>query len=63
MTRHRPTCPDCGSPLFDHGIGSYEFWGQRSVHHDWQCENPDCPTAPQDAQPEEELELPDDPPN
>jgi len=26
----------------DHGIGSYEYWGSKGVHHDWRwC----CPTC------------------
>lgn len=32
-------CDDCALPcygvLVDEGIGAYEFWGQRGVHHDY----------------------------
>jgi hypothetical protein len=32
-------CSDCGkecsSTQIDEGIGPYEFWGARGVHHDW----------------------------
>ena len=32
-------CDDCGLPCFgvkvDEGIGPYEYWGQRGVHHDY----------------------------
>ena len=40
----RPTCPDCGNPLVDHGIGAYEFWGQRGRDVQWVCEV--CEEAP-----------------
>jgi hypothetical protein len=39
----RPLCPECETPMEDHGIGAYEFWGQRCVDHDWVC--PACEDA------------------
>lgn len=39
-------CDECGeactATLQDHGIGSYEFWGARGTHHDWQVLSPCC---------------------
>jgi hypothetical protein len=39
-------CDDCGDACtarpVDMGIGSYEFWGSRGVHHDWQILSPCC---------------------
>ena len=32
------TCPECGDVpghMVDEGIGPYEFWGAKGVHHDW----------------------------
>jgi hypothetical protein len=26
----------------DHGIGAYEYWGSRGVHHDWQDTCTEC---------------------
>lgn len=37
-----PYCRDCGSNdvrMVDNGIGPFEYWGSRGVHHDWQ---PEC---------------------
>ena len=39
----RPLCPDCGHPMEDEGIGSYEYWGQRCVDTQWVCEH--CASA------------------
>jgi len=33
--------------LVDHGIGSYEFWGERGTHHDYQWESECCEAPPQ----------------
>jgi hypothetical protein len=45
-------CNECGAPVstdengqlpqVDLGIGPYEFWGDRGVHHDWQTVSPCC---------------------
>jgi len=32
----------CTSVVRDLGIGSYEFWGHKSVHHDYQVVSPCC---------------------
>lgn len=37
------SCGDsCSATMQDMGIGSYEFWGSRGVHHDWQALSPCC---------------------
>lgn len=48
----RPECPDCGTPMEDEGIGAYEYWGQRCIHHDWVC--PACRDAAANPPVEEE---------
>lgn len=39
-------CDCCGEAccpvLVDCGIGSYEFWGAKGTHHDWQALSPCC---------------------
>ena len=39
-------CDCCGEPCTateqDFGIGPYEFWGDRGVHHDWRYVSPCC---------------------
>lgn len=39
-------CDDCGlecdAILEDQGIGSYEYWGSRGVHHDYRNVSPCC---------------------
>lgn len=39
-------CADCGhacrATVIDNGIGAYEFWGARGVHHDYQQASPCC---------------------
>jgi hypothetical protein len=39
-------CSDCGryvrAVVIDNGIGPYEFWGQRGVHHDYVQASPCC---------------------
>ena len=38
-----PICKDWKDTVWaDEGIGPYEFWGSREVHHDWQESCPDC---------------------
>jgi len=32
----------CGTIEVDNGIGPYEFWGDRGVHHDWQTVSGCC---------------------
>lgn len=44
--RGRMYCVGCKAWVLpverDHGIGSYEYWGCRGVHHEWHTECPDC---------------------
>ncbi|TDV06034.1 hypothetical protein [Paraburkholderia caballeronis] len=39
-------CPRCECNVrtvrVDFGIGSYEYWGARGVHHDWRDVCPEC---------------------
>jgi hypothetical protein len=48
MTRplRRGDCPACSIPRTvrptDEGIGAYEYWGSREVHHDWRYLCPEC---------------------
>lgn len=39
-------CNNCGmaceAEIQDQGIGPYEFWGSRGVHHDWVEASPCC---------------------
>jgi len=39
-------CASCKSWVLpverDHGIGPYEYWGSRGVHHNWRTECPEC---------------------
>jgi hypothetical protein len=28
--------------LRDHGIGGFEYWGSKEVHHDWRTECREC---------------------
>lgn len=39
-------CSDCGractATMVDFGIGPYEFWGDRGVHHDYHAASPCC---------------------
>ena len=38
-------CPNCGEVegrWQDEGIGAYEFWGAKSIDHDWQYVCPYC---------------------
>jgi len=36
-------CGDqCEGMLVDEGIGSYEYWGAKGVHHDWVCVSRCC---------------------
>ena len=42
-------CAACGLPAdtrpVDHGIGSYEFWGDRGFHEDWYYDTTCCEAA------------------
>jgi hypothetical protein len=42
-------CSSCGRPctavMVDEGIGPYEYWGSRGVHHDYQIESDCCGAA------------------
>lgn len=44
--REHGICDCCGVPCTatkqDFGIGAYEFWGDRGVHHDWRYASPCC---------------------
>lgn len=48
--RARGICSGCGEKAVfrveDFGIGSYEFWGSRGTHHDWQWISFCCSEAP-----------------
>lgn len=39
-------CDECGEEctaiVTDMGIGSYEYWGAKGVHHDWAVVSPCC---------------------
>ena len=39
-------CDNCGEPCvgvwIDEGIGPYEYWGTRGVHHDWTVASDCC---------------------
>jgi hypothetical protein len=60
---HRGYCPSCKANVtaksVDFGIGSYEYWGCRSVHVDIREVCPDCEGNLLDAEPEEEIDLDD----
>jgi hypothetical protein len=46
-------CPSCQCKVrparVDFGIGSYEYWGCKGVHHDWRDVCPTCETEVTDA--------------
>lgn len=61
-----PVCEECGTPnptitCVDHGIGSYECWGQRGIHHDYQPETTCCGAGVMSPRTGEECEFPDPP--
>jgi len=45
-------CSECQRPtrfkIEDFGIGSYEYWGARGVHHDYQWTSECCDAPPVD---------------
>ena len=36
---------ECSAVMQDEGIGDYEYWGSRGVHHDWVEVSPCCGAA------------------
>ena len=51
-------CPECKErkpgKWEDFGIGSYEYWGAKGTHHDWQLVCRDCGEVMEDV---EEFEM------
>ena len=51
-------CEQCGcnrqSVRMDFGIGAFEYWGSKEVHHDWREVCPSCEGDQTDARAEEE---------
>lgn len=58
-------CTDCGKEcriiLIDEGIGSYEYWGQKGVHHDYRRASYCCEADVLDSPPAEPESCEDDP--